>query len=136
MSVSIYCQSYFQGNDQQLNVADITGHFEPFIDNKTHEGFKVVYDEQNSCNVFLDLKASKTSDFMISKPCGDKRLFEAIYNCMTLGNVICYNTYNNNFIALSSITLEHLPIDLNEHATGSEANFIVVKDFEEFYQEI
>ncbi|MFT6921810.1 MAG: hypothetical protein ACJA1C_000807 [Crocinitomicaceae bacterium] len=90
MSVSIYCPAHIQGDNQQIEVAEIMNHLEPFVENKTPDGFDVVYDELNSSHVYIDTIDKTCSNFSINRPCGDERLYQAIYNCMQLGNVICY----------------------------------------------
>ncbi len=136
MSVSFYLQAHLKGEDQDMEVSEIINSFEPFIKNKTAEGFDVFFDEMNISHIFINTYDKTSSNFSINRPCEDIRLYEAIYNCMKLGNVIFYGSDGDKFIILSHITLDHLPEEMKEHVTSANTKLIIAKNFDLFHNEI
>lgn len=131
MSVSITCQAHLNGGDQQIRVSEIVNQFIPFLKNVTHSGFDIVYDVKNSSHVFIDTDTEFCSSFSINRPCGDERMFEALFNCLQLGNFICYMD-GEFFIITDPLTLQHLPEDMKNHVTSEPIRLIVADKFADF----
>ena len=136
MSVSIYCQAHNHGDSQLLAVKDVLTCFEPFIKSIDSSGFHVVYDETNSSHVFIDQINSTCDSFTINRPCGDKRLYDAIHNCMKLGNVICYTNDGDKFYVTSLETINHIPHDMKTFVQSESCQLITVASADEFYHEM
>lgn len=88
MSETIYCQAHLNGDSQQIEVSEIIEAFSSYVVKSDEFGFDVVYDEMNRSCVFIDTLDKTCSDFSISRPCGDQRLFESIYKCLSLGKLL------------------------------------------------
>ena len=136
MSVSIYCQAHINGDDQQLSVKDILNSFGTFVKNITLNGFDVVYDEMNSSHVSIDQENTTCSNFSVNRPCGEKRLYEAIYNCMNLGNVICYTSDGDKFLVINTATIDHIPTDMKNVINSEACQLITAHSGKELYDKM
>lgn len=129
----MFCQAHNHGVSQPLAVNDILDCFAPFINNIDSDGFDVVYDEMNSSRVFIDQTNSTCDSFSVNRPCGDKRLYDAIYNCMKLGNVICYTSYGDKFFVTSLEVVNHLPHEMKTFVHSEVCQLITIANVDEFY---
>ena len=136
MSVSIYCQAHLNGDSQEIEVSEIIEAFSPHVVKSDEFGFKVEYDEMNSCFVYIDVKDKTCSSFSISKPCGDDRLYKAIFKCMKLGNFISYWSDGNKFYITNQSTISHIPSDMKEFLETDDVQTIVVNTVDEYLQEL
>jgi hypothetical protein len=116
MGFEVFVQCFTQGERDGVAVTDIQRVFGPQLEAGENEWWKVVYDEQNSCDILVDYLSSD-KDFVhfisVQRPCGDRRLWEALFSVLEIGHCVLYFPADRPplLVANESMT-EHLPPDM------------------------
>lgn len=114
MSDDIFVQAHVKGDAQEIPTGDVLACFVPFIMHQEEDFIDLLFDEENTCTIFLDTNSPTVTDLLIERPCGDERLFECVYRVMQLGNFVLYQGEGERFIVLKEDTIAHLPEGMAE----------------------
>ena len=87
-----------------------------FVAESGPERWKVFYDAQNSCDVYLSLDAGAgmVQGLSINRPCADLRLWDALASVLALGNVVLYFPGCKAPLIANFNARQHLPLDMIE----------------------
>jgi hypothetical protein len=135
MSFDLFLQVFDQGELTRISrdrVRDAFG--AAFVTESEPDRWKVLYDPQNSCDVYLsvDGSAGMLQGLSINRPCGDLRLWDALAYILALGNVVLYFPGCRAPVIGNVNSRQHLPLDMIE-ALGEP---IVVRSGAEILREV
>ena len=118
MSFEVFIQCFTRGERDGVAVADIQHAFGPQLQVGEQDWWKVVYDEQNYCDIlmhFLPPDRRLVHFMSVQRPCGDLRLWESLFATLRLGHVVLYFPANKPPLLVSAESVsEHLPKDMVE----------------------
>jgi hypothetical protein len=118
MSFEVFIQCFTCGERDGVAVADIQHAFGPQLQVGEQDWWKVVYDEQNYCDIlmrFLPPDRRLVHFMSVQRPCGDRRLWEALFATLRLGHVVLYFPAKKPPLLVSDESVsEHLPKDMVE----------------------
>jgi hypothetical protein len=92
MSFDVYLQIFDKGKPAGISRDRVRDAFGTAVTESAPKRWKVSYDAQNSCDVYVssDTGAGMLQGLSINRPCGDLRLWDALASVLTLGNVVLY----------------------------------------------
>ncbi|MCE5186918.1 MAG: hypothetical protein LLF76_12410 [Planctomycetaceae bacterium] len=131
MSFDIFVQYFADGQQATVPLDAVLQKFSPYAEEESEDSWKVVYDEQNECSLFLgEVDDNRNVDgFCINRPCADERLWKSIHDCLAVGNGVLFWPGLEGLIATADVT-EHIPEEMSE----SLGAVIVVSDYHEILQ--
>lgn len=127
MSYEYFLQAHLHQEAQKIPTERILSIFKHYIVAKDKAYIDLLFDESNSCTIYLDTEEPDNSGFMVSRPCSAK-LGECLYKVMLLGNFIFFEPDGKYIIAVSPSVEAHLPKDLIE----TSGKPVVVESLEDF----
>lgn len=130
MGHDVFLQAHLYGGDQKIPTAEILKCFSPFIKERRDTYVDLALTEIDSCTVFLNTKSLHTTALIVSRPCGDDRLAEGLFEIMGLGNFALFQGSSDVLIVLREETVQHLP----EGMVESFARVRVAPDLESFME--
>lgn len=90
MSFDVFVQCYGETENSGLPLEAVRALF-PVIDEEEGVGCWVVrYDDLNGFDIYAGKIAESLSHFMVSRPTGDIRLWEALLSVMKMGKVVMF----------------------------------------------
>jgi hypothetical protein len=118
MSFEVFIQCFTRGERDGIDVVDIQQAFGPQLRVGDQNWWKVVYDEQNGCDIlvtFLPPDRKLVHSLSVQRPCGDRRLWNALLETLKLGHAVLYFPSKKPplLVADESVS-EHLPKDMVE----------------------
>jgi hypothetical protein len=115
MSFEVFVDSYRDGVPVGISREAVRAIFGNSLSEIDSSCWQVCYDEKNSCDLFLaaDADPEKISGFMVSRPCGDLRLWEALISVLRLGAIVLHFEGRVALVADSN-AVPHLPKDMLE----------------------
>jgi hypothetical protein len=117
VSFDVYLQVFDNGEASGIprdRVRDAFG--AAFVTDSASGSWRVQYDAQNSCDVYLNLDAGAgmLQGLSINRPCGDIRLWHALATILSLGNVVLYFPGCKAPLIANVNVRQHLPLDMIE----------------------
>jgi hypothetical protein len=117
MSLDVYLQVFDKGEATGIprdSVRDAVGAV--FVTETASGSWRVQYDAENSCDVYLnvDAGAGMLQGLSINRPCGDMRLWQALATILRLGNVVLYFPGCKAPLIANLNARQHLPLDMIE----------------------
>ena len=91
----------------------------------------VKYDEMNSSFIFIDMLEEFSEGFAVSKPCGDKRLFESIYAASKFAPCILIHP-DGNSILFNKKDIHHFDIELQKSINANDLQIQILESKENF----
>jgi len=134
MSFEIYVQAYRNGEQAELPREEVFLLFGDYAVKASPVLWKIYYDSQNSCDIYVNLKSSDESQvnsFTVYRPCNDRRLWNSLFAIIGLGHVALYFS-GSHVLLRSEASVAHIPTDMVDALGGC----IVVKDVEEILNEL
>ncbi len=113
----MFLQVFDQGESAGISCDRVRDAFgAAFVTESEPNRWKVLYDAQNSCDVYLGLdgSAGTLQGLSINRPCGDLRLWEALAAILALGNVVLYFPGCRAPVIGNLNARQHLPLDMIE----------------------
>lgn len=114
MSFEVYVQFYKNGEEAGISSDQIYEVFSPFVTRSKPNHWLVSYDKTNYCEV--DLISMEDTDLIcglvLSRPCVDERLWDALFSIMRQGNTVLYYPGGDNPFVACSDAIPHLPEDM------------------------
>jgi hypothetical protein len=135
MSFDVYLQVFDKGEAAGIPRDSVRHAFgAAFVTEPAPDRWKVLYDAQNSCDVYLSADANPNllKGLSINRPCGDSRLWDSLASILALGNVVLYFPGCRAPVVSNLNATQHLPHDMIE-ALG---NPVVVGTGAELLREI
>jgi hypothetical protein len=118
MSFEVFMQCFTEGERDGIPAADLQRAFGPQLQVGEGDWWKVVYDQQNWCDIllsFLPPERKLVHSVTVQRPCGDERLWEALLAVLKLGNVVLYFPAEKPPLIVAQPRIsEHLPKDMVE----------------------
>ena len=117
MSFDVFLQVFDQGESAGISCDRVRDAFgAAFVTESEPNRWKVLYDAQNSCDVYLGLDggAGMLQGLSINRPCGDLRLWEALASILALGNVVLYFPGCRAPVIGNLNARQHLPLNMIE----------------------
>src|SRR5437763_470355 len=118
MSFEVFIQCFTRGEHDGVAVADIQHAFGPELQAGEQDWWKVVYDEQNYCDIlmhFLPPDRRLVHFMSVQRPCDDRRRWEALFTTLKLGHVVLYFPARKPPLLVSDESVsEHLPKEMVE----------------------
>ena len=132
MSYDYYLQAHLNEDFQEISTEMILAIFEKYTLKKHEDYIELLFDDLNSCTVFINTNDQTTQQICINRPCGDQRLGECIYRVMQLGNFVFFEPDGKQPIILNAETENNLPPDMIE-SLGKPAIAMDLKEFLNLY---
>jgi hypothetical protein len=117
MSFELFLQCFDRGEPAGIPRVAIRSCFPIREADSELNRWSVRYDDTNSCEVYVDALSSDpdlVAGLMISRPCGDVRLWNALLAIMRLGRVTLYFPGGDEPLIASPETVPHLPPSMVE----------------------
>ncbi|MGO9572644.1 MAG: hypothetical protein ACLP5H_34440 [Desulfomonilaceae bacterium] len=133
MGHAIFLQSHIQGGSQNITTSKVLACFSQFITYREDALIRLQFTETDSCTIFFDTTNPSIDNLMVSRPCGDKRLFQCIFQVMKLGNFVLFEPGIDRFIVLREEVIAHLPEGMAE-ALGEARIAANIESFIEAYE--
>jgi hypothetical protein len=117
VSFDVYLQVFDKGEPAWISRDRVREAFGAAIVSEPElDRWKVQYDAQNSCDVYLNLDAGAgmLQGLSINRPCGDMRLWHALASILKLGNVVLYFPDCKAPLIANLNGRRHLPLDMIE----------------------
>jgi hypothetical protein len=115
MGFEVYLQCFDRGDTAGIPRSSIRPLF-PIVEDKSEQDLWYLrYDDLNCCHVSvqtLTMDASQVAALSVWGPCKDRRLWDALYVVLCLGNVVFYYPGCTAPYVASNKAAEHLPVDL------------------------
>jgi hypothetical protein len=93
MSFALYFQPAVDGKPLVISRAELRSLF-PVIENESEPDYwKIRYDSLNTCHIGVSALTSTNdllSSFYVERPCGDPRLWEALFRILNCGPIVLY----------------------------------------------
>jgi len=117
MSFEVFLQCFDRGEPAGIDREAIRALFP--VDNERSDGtlWSVWYDQQNGCDIFvepLESDPSLVTALTVSRPCEDRRLWEALLAVMRMGAVTLYFPGEAPPLVAGAQVAHHLPPDMVE----------------------
>jgi hypothetical protein len=93
MSFDLFMQCYGETHKLGLPVGAMRALFPICREEPEFNRWVVEYDPMNSCDIYAGLlkdNRERLGDFMVSRPCGDMRLWEALFSILNMGSVVIF----------------------------------------------
>lgn len=93
MGFELFVDSYRDGVPAGIARTAVWSAFAGFVSEIDSRCWHVRYDGQNSCHLYLSedkMDPGKITGFMVSRPCGDDRLWTALASILQLGAVVLH----------------------------------------------
>jgi len=132
MSYEYFLQAHLLGENQPIATDKIVQVFAPYIADRGESFLDLAFDDSNQCTIYLDLESPTTSHLTISRPCGDPRLGECLYEVMQLGNFVFFEPDGRHPILLTQSAIENMPPDMID-SLGEPVVARNKNEFLEFY---
>ena len=116
MSLDVFVEAYHDGAPAGVSREAARSAFRGFATEKDMTCWRVRYDEANFCDLLLSVDLddpTKISGFLISGPCADERLWEALVSVLKLGAVVLHFEGRAAFVG-STDAIPHLPKEMIE----------------------
>jgi len=116
MSFDVFVDAYHEGAPASISRAAVRSVFGRFVSEIDPACWHARYDAKNFCDLYLGVDLAdpqKIFGFMISGPCADERLWEALVSILKLGAVVLHFEGRAAFVGSPS-TVSHLPKDMLE----------------------
>jgi hypothetical protein len=137
MSFDIFVDAYHEGAPAGISREAVRTIFGRFVSEVDMTCWRARYDEANFCDLYLSVdpaEPKKISGFMISGPCVDERLWDALASVLKLGAVVLHFEGRAAFVG-SPRTVSHLPKAMIEQfgdprviSAGSEIRDAIEED--------
>ncbi|MGC4033570.1 MAG: hypothetical protein QM754_17930 [Tepidisphaeraceae bacterium] len=114
MSFDLFLQRFEHGQAGKAPLAPIREMFSCFAADTQPDCWHLVYDDRNSCHVFLSREDEEfLSSMMVNRPCCDLRLWDSLFRVLESGPWVLYFPAENPPLILSSqLHADHLPPDM------------------------
>jgi hypothetical protein len=119
MSYTVFISAFRDGSPLPFPVAPVREAFEPHISGGDSTSWRLRYDDLNSSDVYLhfvDGSSTEITGLSVHRPCGDRRLWDALAAVLRLGPVVLYADFAP--LIFEHATAAHLPKEMVE-ALGS-----------------
>lgn len=116
MGFSAYLQCFRDGKPAGLPRDMVAAQF-PIGNSSSTDLWQIKYDDENWCDIYVSPDRSngaKIHGLTVDRPCGDLRLWNALYRVMCLGPVVFYFPGSNPLRVAHEATIAQLPADLLE----------------------
>src|SRR4051794_20414369 len=93
MSLDVFVDAYNNGAPAGIPSGAVRAIFGRFVTEIDMTCWRLRYDDANFCDLYLEVdphEPSKISGFMISGPCADERLWDALASVLKLGAVVLH----------------------------------------------
>ena len=118
MGFEVFVNCFTGGKPDGIDIAEVRRVFGPQLQIGERDCWKVVYDEQNSCDILVQLFPSNPQavHFMsVQRPCSDGRLWEALFSVLKIGRCVLYFPAENPPLLVADESVaEELPNDMVE----------------------
>jgi len=134
MSFEIYIQAFEDGQQFGLPLEEVFQSFGEYISKVSPSQWKVYYDSQNSCDIYINgsrSDASRIKGFTVYRPCPDMRLWNSLFKIMGLGHVALYFP-GSHILLRSEASVAYMPPDMMNTLGG----YIFVKDVKQILNEL
>jgi hypothetical protein len=111
MSFELFVQCFDHGEFGSFPREIVERLFGPFVIRRDSEWIDIEYDAQNSATIYMSADAG-LDGFMVHRPCGDRRLYEALLAILRSGNLVMYWPGDGPALIGQPETARHLPQDL------------------------
>ncbi|HWA10886.1 MAG TPA: hypothetical protein VG838_15710 [Opitutaceae bacterium] len=111
MSLDIFVDSFREGEPAGVSRDAVRSAFGRFVADVDQNCWRLRYDDTNFCDVDLsadEADPKKIGGFMISGPCGDERLWDALVSILKLGALVLHFEGRVALVAAPN-AVEHLP---------------------------
>jgi hypothetical protein len=114
VSFDVYVQAFDEGEPAGISRDGVRNAFgAAFVSEPEPDRWKIRYDKQYSCDVFLSSRGTTMLEgFSINRPGGDMRLWDALALILTMGNVVFYFPGCKAPLVANVEVTRHLPRDL------------------------
>lgn len=116
MSFDIFVDAFRDGAPASIPRDAVRATFGRFVSDVSRDCWQVRYDKANFCDVHLtvdDADPTKINGFMISGPCANMRLWDALTDILKLGHVVLHFEGRIALVAKPS-SIRHLPEEMLE----------------------
>jgi hypothetical protein len=119
MSFEVYVDCFLRGESAAISRQRMLDAFGSFVTVLEPHIWSVQYDEINQCYIYMGEGQDEVDGAMISRPCGDLRLWDSLFAIMQLGNVVLYYPGCRTVMVASEEVVEHLPAEMLESLGGA-----------------
>ncbi len=109
MGLQVFLQSLHHGEDWPVPTADILRCFDGCPTTTGDGSLDLVFALDDSCTIYLDTDADTNTGIMVSRPCGNRKLYESLYAVMKLAHFILIVPGSDGFLVVDQQTLDHVP---------------------------
>ncbi|MGB7539993.1 MAG: hypothetical protein WBM17_15740 [Anaerolineales bacterium] len=112
MSFDIFVQCFRNGEPAGLPWQALLLLFPVQAAESTPEFWRIRYDDRNSCDIHLSTLPKNEAfieSLCVHRPCGDKRLWRALFTILRMGNVVLYFPGNSPPLVADAAATAHLP---------------------------
>lgn len=117
MSFEIYVNCFRRGEPGGIPRSAVQAFF-PIVDAESEPDYwSVRYDDRNSCQITVtpcDSSHELVTSLCIHRPCGDGRLWDALFSVMKLGAVVLYLPADTPPLVVDNAAIAHLPVEMIE----------------------
>ncbi len=113
----VFVQSFKAGEPAGLPRRAVRDAFGAYATESEPNFWRLRYDEVNHCDIYVSAHAGDETlvdGFMVSRPCGDGRLEDALAAILAFGNVVLYFPGCQAPLVARSSVIPHLPPDMVE----------------------
>jgi hypothetical protein len=116
MSFNVHLQCFQDGEPAGLPRAGVRALFPVGADSEP-DYWRVRYDDMNSCDILIvpdPVDGAILRSLCVHRPCGDRRLWDALFAVMQLGPVALYFLGSAPPLVVDDAAIAHLPAELLE----------------------
>ncbi|ANM29854.1 hypothetical protein ABI59_10090 [Acidobacteria bacterium Mor1] len=113
MSFEVYLQSHHDGAFAGLPETSVREAFGSHLSEESDRIWRLRYDAENESVIYVGREPDRTiSSLMVERPCGDGRLWDALFRVMELGNVVFFFPGGTAPAVAHGDAGSHLPRDM------------------------
>ena len=116
MGFEVYLQCFKDGQKADISRRKISSLFAAFAKKVESHIWDVTYTRNNTCTLYLYRSSNKSriEGFTVDRPCGDLRLWNALYELLCLKGVVLYYPGGPTPLVAHESTSGMLPADMIE----------------------
>ena len=114
MGHSLHLQAHINGGSQEIPTKEVLACFSEFIAAQDDTAIYLEFSEEDSCTIYLCTTGPSIDHLTVSRPCGDDRLPECLFQVMQLGNFVFFEPGADRFIIPDEAVIQHMPEGMAE----------------------
>ena len=129
MGLDVFVQSYGNTEASGLSRDRVRALFPVVEERSDAERWVVQYRPTDWCDLYVDAESEVFHDFMVSRPCGDRRFWESLLSVLRMGDVVMFWPGSPPLIA-STESATRLPEDM----VKSLGDPVLISRAEQFFE--